>query len=224
MEEVLTRIAICIERGKINAKSPYPPDMKGQDGADELTGQALASGVAANDILTKALMPAMNRVGEKFRQRLIFVPDLLVAAKAMNAAMVHLKPYFKTAEVQHKGTFIVGTVLGDLHDIGKKLVAMVVEGAGWDVVDLGTDVPAERFLKALDEHPGSHVGLSALLTTTMANMEAIVKRIKSAHPETRIIVGGAPLSRAYAEKIGADAYSPDPQGAVDFLNAAPASR
>lgn len=218
MDTLLEQIANCVERGKINAKSPFPPDMKGQDGADELARKALDSGISPQDVLSKGLMVGMMRIGEKFRDKRIFVPDVLIAAKAMSAAMEHLKPHFKSAAVRHKGIMVMGTVVGDLHDIGKKLVGMVVGGAGWEVVDLGTDVSPEKFIKAIEEHPNCVVGLSSLLTTTMMNMERTVRQIKAAYPETKIIVGGAPLTQSFADQIGADAYSPDPQGAVEFLN------
>jgi len=218
MSELLEQLAYCIERGKINAKSPYPPDLKGQDGADELARRAIESGVPPKDVLSNGLMVGMGKVGVKFRDKKIFVPDVLMAAKSMSAAMEHLKPFFKSAEVKHRGTIVLGTVQGDLHDIGKKLVAMVMEGAGWELVDLGTDVPPEKFLKAVEERPTAVVGMSALLTTTMVNMEQAVKVIKEKFPTTKIIVGGAPLTQEFADKIGADAYSPDPQGAVELLN------
>jgi methanogenic corrinoid protein MtbC1 len=217
MEQLLAEIAACIERGKMNAASPHPPDMRGMDGADECTRRALSEGIPAQRVLDEALMPGMRRIGERFRDKLIFVPDVLLAARAMSAAMKHLQPYFQSSEATHRGTFVIGTVRGDLHDIGKKLVSMIVEGAGWAVVDLGTDVSPERFAEAARTHPGCAVGLSALLTTTMAQMEAAVRAIRDAAPEAGIIVGGAPVTRAFAESIGADAYAPDPQGAVDFL-------
>jgi methanogenic corrinoid protein MtbC1 len=141
-----------------------------------------------------------------------------MAAKAMNAAMKHLKPYFQSGEMRRRGTFIIGTVAGDLHDIGKNLVAMIIEGGGWEVVDLGVDVSADAFLGSIERYPGCAVGLSALLTTTMVNMKDIVHTIKSRHPDTTVIVGGAPITKGFAQVIGADAYSPDPQGAVDYLN------
>ncbi len=220
MADLLEQIAICIERGKVNATSPYPPDMKGQDGAGELVKKALDEGVAPDDILAKGLIIGMGRVGQKFSENKVFVPDLLMAAKAMSAGMAHLKPFFESGQAHHRGTFIVGTVQGDLHDIGKNLVAMVVEGGGWKVVDLGVDVSPEKFLNAVKENPGAVVGLSALLTTTMINMEKIVKTVKEQVPGTKVIVGGAPLTAEFAKKIGADSYSPDPQGALNFLNAA----
>ncbi len=218
MNDLLETLKMCVERGKVNAKSPHPPDMKGKDGADELARQALDAGIGPQDILSKGLIVGMQRVGERFRNKEIFVPDVLMSAKAMSAAMEHLRPYFSSDALRHKGTVVMGTVAGDLHDIGKKLVAMIVEGAGWEIVDLGVDVPAEKFLKAVEQHPGCAVGLSALLTTTMVNMESVIKQIKTSFPATKVIVGGAPLTKEFADKIGADAYSPDPQGAVEFLN------
>jgi methanogenic corrinoid protein MtbC1 len=217
MNELLQTLATCIERGKINAQSPYPPDMKGMDGADELTRMALESGIEPQSILNDGLMAGMNRVGERFRDRLIFVPDVLLAARAMSAAMEHLKPFFSSNELRHRGTFIICTVMGDLHDIGKKLVGMVAEGAGYEIVDLGTDVQPSKIIQALEEHPDAVVGLSALLTTTMINMGRTIAEVRAVHPGARFIVGGAPLTQQYADSIGADAYSPDPTGAVRFL-------
>jgi len=218
MSSLLERIAHCVEFGKINQASPYPPDMKGQEGADELTRKALEEGISAQEILTKGLVVGMERVGVKFRENKVFVPQVLLSAKAMSTAMAHLKPYFSSGEIKRKGKFIIGTVEGDLHDIGKNLVAMMVEGNGFEVIDLGTDVKAEKFVETLRQNPGSFVGLSALLTTTMVNMEKIVKAIKEVDNKTIVLVGGAPVNNEFAHKIGADFYSPDPQGAIEFLN------
>lgn len=218
-EELLQQLAVCVERGKVNQASPYPPDMKGQDGADELTKKALDAGVSPGEVLEKALIVGMGNIGKKFSANQVFVPDVLMAAKAMTAAMAHLKPFLDSGEVKTKGTFVIGTVQGDLHDIGKNLVCMVMEGGGWKVVDLGVDVSPEKFLAAVQANPGAAVGLSALLTTTMVNMEKTVQLVKGEVPGTTIVVGGAPLTQEFANKIGADAYSPDPQGALDYLNA-----
>ena len=217
MNEILLRLAHCVEFGKINRTSPYPPDMKDKDGADELAKQALDEGIKPDEILENALIPAMANVGNKFTKKEIYVPQMLMAAKAMNSAMHHLKPFFQSGETKRKGKFIIGTVSGDLHDIGKNLVAMMIEGGGWEVIDLGVDVSSEKFLKALDENPDAIVGLSALLTTTMENMKKIVTAIKEKHTSARILVGGAPVTMDYCRKIGADFYSPDPQGAVNYL-------
>jgi methanogenic corrinoid protein MtbC1 len=215
----LEQIAICVERGKINKASPFPSDLKGQDGADELTAQALREGVNPQELLTRGLIVGMQRIGEKFRDNKVFVPEVLLAAKAMQTAMKHLRPFFLSGAVKRKGKFVIGTVSGDLHDIGKNLVAMMVEGSGWEVIDLGIDVTTEKFLGAVEQHAGCALGLSALLTTTMVNMEKIVKAVKDKHPSVKVLVGGAPLSSEFAKSIGADCYSPDPQGAVDYLNA-----
>lgn len=218
MDPILEKLGEVVEFGKVDRNSPYPPNLKGQDGADELAKEALDSGVSPTAVLTEALVPAMDRVGKKFSENKIFVPQMLMSAKAMGAAMNHLKPFFQSGAVKTKGTFIIGTVKGDLHDIGKNLVAMMVEGGGWSIVDLGVDVNEDTFNQSLAENPGAIVGLSALLTTTMANMEEIVQKIKEQHPGTKVIVGGAPLNDDFRAKIGADFYSPDPRGAVEYLN------
>ncbi len=219
MSELLGKISICVEAGKINKTSPFPPSMKDQDGADELTKQALDEGVAPDDILSQGLVPGMENIGVKFRENKVFVPEVLMAAKAMSAAMGHLRPFFQSGEVKRKGTMVIATVQGDLHDIGKNLVAMMVEGAGWEVIDLGVDAGPEKYLEEIEKNPSCTVGISALLTTTMVNMENIVKKIKEKYPDIKILIGGAPLTQQFCDKINADFYSPDPQGAVEYLNA-----
>jgi len=217
MDDILKKIALCVEFGKINKASPYPPNMKDQEGADELARQALEQGIKPDQILEGALIPAMAVVGGKFSRKEIYVPQMLMSAKAMNSAMAHLKPFFQSGETKRKGKFIIGTVSGDLHDIGKNLVAMMIEGGGWEVIDLGVDVGTEKFLKAIDDNPGAVIGLSALLTTTMENMKKTVEAIREKHSGSKILVGGAPVTMEYCLKIGADFYSPDPQGAVNYL-------
>jgi len=218
-KELLYQISVCVERGKVNKSAPFPPDMKEQDGADELTRQALDIGILADQILSDGLVPGMERIGIKFRENKVFVPEVLMAAKAMTAGMNHLRPYFQSGEVKRRGVFIIGTVMGDLHDIGKNLLGMMVEGAGWEVIDLGVDVPSSKFISALEEYPNAFIGLSCLLTTTMLNMGKIVEDIQATKPDTKILIGGAPVTEDYKDKIGADWYSPDPQGAAEFLNA-----
>lgn len=218
MNDILEQIALCVENGKINQKSPYPPSMKGQLGADELTMQALEEGVAPADVLSKGLIVGMGRIGVKFRENKVFVPQVLMSAKAMSGAMAHLKKYFMDGSVKRKGKLIIGTVEGDLHDIGKNLVSMIAEGNGYEVIDLGVDVPAEKFIEAIKVNPGAFVGMSALLTTTMANMEKINKQIKSEFPEVITCVGGAPLNNEFAQKIGADYYTDEPQALVEILD------
>ena len=216
--EILEQIAHCVEFGKINNASPYPPDMKGQDGADEYVKKALDEGVEPNAVLQEGLVVGMAAIGVKFRENKVFVPQVLMSAKSMSAGMEHLRPFFNSGEVERKGKLIIGTVEGDLHDIGKNLVAMMMEGNGYEVIDLGTDVKAEAFLEAAQNNPGSIVGLSALLTTTMTNMENIVKVLKENNSEQQVFVGGAPVSQDFCDKINADFYSPDPQGVIEQAN------
>ncbi|MDO9580233.1 MAG: corrinoid protein [Bacteroidales bacterium] len=217
MKVLLEKLLEAVEFGKVDKKCPYPPQFKDQDGAYELAKLALEEDISPDEILENALVPAMANVGDKFSRKEIYVPQMLMSAKAMSSAMVHLKPFFQSGETKRKGKFIVGTVSGDLHDIGKNLVAMMIEGGGWEVIDLGVDVGTEKFLRVLDENPGAVIGLSALLTTTMENMKKTVTAIKEKHSDSKILIGGAPVTQEYCKKIGADFYSPDPQGAVNYL-------
>ena len=218
MDELIEKLLEAVEFGKVDLKSPYPPQLRGQDGSYELTQKAIENGIDPQLILESALIPAMERVGKKFSENKIFVPQMLMSAKAMGASMVQLKPFFASGSIKTKGTFIIGTVKGDLHDIGKNLVAMMVEGGGWSIIDLGVDVNADRFVEALENNPGAVVGLSALLTTTMVNMGEIVTRIKAQNVDTKVLIGGAPVNDEFCRKIGADFYAPDPQKAVEYLN------
>ena len=217
MSNLINQISECVENGKVNITSPYPPQMKGQPGADELTCQALEEGVTPSDILNRALVSAMNRVGQKYTENKIFVPQMLLSAKAMSASMAHLKPFFQSGAVKRKGVVIMGTVMGDLHDIGKNLCCMMVEGAGWEVIDLGVDVKPERFLSALDQHPNAIVGISALLTTTMMNMGNIITTIRQKYPDTKVAVGGAPVNNHFAQTVEANGYAKDPQELIMWL-------
>lgn len=216
--EILHQLSICIERGKVDLQSPHPPDMKGMKGATDLTKEALESNISAKLLLEEALLAGMKRVGQKFRDGKIFIPEVLIAAKAMNASMELLKPYFLSGDVSYKGKIVLGTVAGDLHDIGKNILKMVLEGGGWQVIDLGINVSAEKFVNEIRLNDAKIVGLSALLTTTMQNMEMIVKQIKDTFNDVIVIIGGAPVTSEFAEKINADKYFPDPQGMLDFIN------
>ncbi len=217
MKDILEKIALCIELGKINENSPYPPEMKGQPGADEWTALALQEGISPDEILQHGFIEGMERVGRKFSEHKIFVPQMLMSAKSMSTAMQHLKPFFQSGETRRKGVFIIGTVAGDLHEIGKNLAAMMIAGGGWEVIDLGKDVTAEKFIETVRQYPGSVVGLSALLTTTMINMEETVKELRNEFPDLKILVGGAPVNDEFCRKIGADFYAADPQQAVQYL-------
>ncbi|MDA3821576.1 MAG: corrinoid protein [Bacteroidales bacterium] len=217
-DEILKKLSICVEKGKADKATPTPPDMKDMDGAQELTKILLDMGVAPDEILNVGLITGMKRIGDLYGEGKAFVPHLLLAARAMNSSLLLLKPYFEEGSIERKGTFIIGTVQGDLHDIGKNLVKAIVEGSGWEVVDLGTDVSSETFIKAIEEHPNAAVGLSALITTTMVNMEKIVADIKGIYPKNKILIGGAPVTQDYCDKIGADFFSLYPQQAAEYLN------
>ncbi len=217
MSDLVESIATCVAKGKISRSFWYPPEMKDQDGADEIAAEALKNG-AQPDILLKGCMLGMERVGKEFGEGTAFVTNLIVSAEAMNAVMKHIRPFLESGELKRKGTFVIGTVTGDMHDIGKNLVSMIIRGGGFEVIDLGVDVPTAKFLDAITQHPGCFVGLSALLTTTKPNMEKSVKAIRESHPATKILVGGAPITQDFCNHIGADFYSPNPQDAVAFLN------
>lgn len=178
--------------------------------------RALDEGTAPGDIVDQALVPAMAAVGEKFKNNEIFVPEMLVAARAMKEAMLLLEPRLVAAGITPKFTALIGTVQGDLHDIGKNLVGVMLKGANFKVVDLGTNVPAAKFVAAINDHRPQIVGLSALLTTTMPAMVETVRTIRaSGCPPVKIMIGGAPISQQFADEIGADGYAPDAGSAVD---------
>jgi len=182
----------------------------------ELVNAEIAAKTDIDEILNAGLIDAMDIVGKKFSDGSLFVPEMLMAAKAMKAGLEVLKPHLSAGAVVAKGTVIIGTVKGDLHDIGKNLVALMMEGAGFDVVDLGVDIDAEQFVKAAVEHNAGVVALSALLTTTMPTMENIVAAIKEAGIAVKTIIGGAPVTAAFADQIGADGFSEDAPGAVEL--------
>jgi 5-methyltetrahydrofolate--homocysteine methyltransferase len=176
----------------------------------------LKAGNDIDKILNEGLIGAMDEVGKRYSSGEFFVPEMLQAAQAMKAGLEVLKPHLSSESATSKGSIVIGTVKGDLHDIGKNLVAMMMEGAGFDVVDLGTDIDAEKFVKAAIEHNAGVVALSALLTTTMPSMEATIVAVKEAGVAAKIIIGGAPVTEAYADQIGADGYSEDAPGAVEL--------
>jgi 5-methyltetrahydrofolate--homocysteine methyltransferase len=182
----------------------------------ELTGRALDEKHPAETILKDALISGMEKVGELFEQGEYFVPELLLSARAMQGAMGVLRPHLAASDYQPMGKVVMGTVQGDLHDIGKKLVAMMLEGSGFEVIDLGTDVPPERFVEVAEESGAQLVGLSALLTTTLPAMEATVGALREAELPTqvKVMVGGAPVTSTFCRDIGADGFAPDAHSAV----------
>lgn len=183
-----------------------------------LVQEALSKNHLAEEVLKKGLVVGMGIVSERFKNNECFIPEVLVSARAMNAGLDILNPLLTAAKIKARGKVVIGTVKGDLHDIGKNIVAMMLKGAGFEVIDLGADVPKEKFIEAVQTNKVNLVGMSALLTTTMIYMKEVIEALKSAglKNSVKVIVGGAPLTEDYALKIEADGYSPDAASAVDL--------
>ena len=191
------------------------------DQVSKFVKQALEENITPKKILEEGLIKGMSVIGVKFKNNEVYVPEVLIAARAMNAGMDVLKPKLTETGVKNIGKIVIGTVSGDLHDIGKNLVRMMLEGAGFEVIDLGTDVTANQFVDAIKEHQPNILCMSALLTTTMVNMAEVIKSIESAglREKVKVMIGGAPITQNYAEQITADGYSPDAATAVDDAKA-----
>ncbi len=177
---------------------------------------AMDAGIPVSEILNRGMIEAMAEVGHLFEEGECFVPEMLISARAMQAGLTLLQPHLKNAEVSSAGRVVVGTVKGDLHDIGKNLVAMMLEGAGFEIIDLGTDVPAEKFVEAVRDHGAQIVAMSALLTTTMPSIDNTIKALNAAglRDKVKVMIGGAPVTQNYADQIGADGFAPDASRAV----------
>lgn len=188
------------------------------DAVKELVNKAVSDGISAEDILNNGLVVGMNVVGVKFKNNEFFIPEVLVSARAMTAGLDILDPLLAEANVKPRGKVVIGTVKGDLHDIGKNIVGMMLQGAGYEIVDLGADVPKEKFIESAEKEGAQMVGMSALLTTTMIYMQEIIQGLREAglRDKVKVIIGGAPVTQAYADKIGADGYAPDAASAVDL--------
>jgi len=198
----LTAMSDALQKGKANEVKEY-------------VTKALAEGLGAKRILEEGLISGMSVVGARFKRNEIYIPEVLIAARAMQAGMSILEPELVKIGVKMIGKVAIGTVKGDLHDIGKNLVAMMFKGAGFEVLDLGVDVPAEKFVAAAVDHQADLVGMSALLTTTMTQMKGVVQALKGKGVGAKIMVGGAPLTQNYADEIGAQGYAADAASAVD---------
>lgn len=187
-------------------------------GAKTAVQAAIDAQIAPDVILTEGMIAAMGEVGRLFEQGEYFVPEMLVSAKSMQEGMNLLRPLLVAQGIQPIGTVIMGTVKGDLHDIGKNLVSMMLEGAGFAVIDLGTDTPPEKFIDAIQQNHARLIGMSAMLTTTMPNMRHVITALETAglRPDVRVMIGGAPVSENFARQIGADGYAPDASKAVDL--------
>ena len=187
------------------------------DKIKELTQKALNVGDMPEKILKEGLIPAMDRIGARFRENEIFIPEVLIAARAMHAGLGVLKPILAKSTTSTMTKVVIGTVKGDLHDIGKNLVGMMLEGAGFEVVDLGIDVPPEKFIQSAKEKGAKIIGMSALLTTTMMQMQTTVQKIKAEGLKVKTVIGGAPVTAEFAKQIGADGYAPDAASAVSII-------
>jgi 5-methyltetrahydrofolate--homocysteine methyltransferase len=186
-----------------------------------LTRQALEEAHGPEEVLNQGLLAGMDRVGKDFKADILFLPEVLIAAKAMHAGMDVLKPLLSEGEGTTLGTFLISTVKGDLHDIGKNLVAMMLQGAGIGVIDPGIDAPHQRFAEAIEKHQPQIVGMSALLSTTMQGMKTTIQALEEAglRDRVKVMVGGAPVTQEYAKEIGADGYTPDAVSAADLARA-----
>ena len=200
--EILNDISTLLQQGRA-------PKVK------EKVQEALDQGISAKDILEEGLLSGMSVIGEKFKNNEVYVPEVLIAARAMNAGGALLKPYLVDAGVEAKGTVVIGTVKGDLHDIGKNLVKMMMEGKGLNVVDLGVDVSAEQFVSAAKENNADIIACSALLTTTMTEMKNVVDAVKAESLDVKVMVGGAPVTQNFCDSIGANSYTADAASAAD---------
>ncbi|MFC1502333.1 corrinoid protein [bacterium] len=188
-------------------------------GVGDLTKKALDQNIAPDIILNQALVPGMDQVGVKFKNNEVFIPEVLIAARAMKAGMELIKPLLAASNIQSRGKVIIGTVKGDLHDIGKNIVSMLLEGAGFEVVNMGADVGVEQIIELINKESPDILGLSALLTTTMVYMQEVIEALNKANirDKVKVIIGGAPITQAYADEIHADGYAPDAATSVDLV-------
>jgi 5-methyltetrahydrofolate--homocysteine methyltransferase len=219
-DEFIKAIAFNVVQGRVEAEDEgFDDGLEGQPGVTELVSEALENGVEPKELVVEALTKSMEEVGEKFERNEYLIPDMLASAECVGVAMDILSPHLVKAGVKSKGKLIIATVAGDLHDIGKNIVAIMLKGAGYQVIDLGTDVSAERIIAAVKENEAPFIGLSALLTTTMRVMGEVVKKLRQEglRDSVKVLIGGAPTSAAFAREIGADAYCKDAFDAIDVL-------
>jgi len=204
--EILREIAAHVENGRNNE-------------VRVLVGKCMEEGIGVSDILNLGLVAGMNSIGIRFRNNEVFVPEVLMAARAMKSGLEMIKPILLKEKVPSKGTIIIGTVLGDLHDIGKNIVCYMLQGAGFDVIDIGIDVPKEKFIEAARNHGAQIIALSSLLSTTMSYMKEVMEAVRASEiaGTVKVIVGGAPVTQAFADEIGAHGYASDASGAAEIV-------
>jgi corrinoid protein of di/trimethylamine methyltransferase len=221
MKEILAEIKKNIVEGRLDSEDEgFDGDMVGQPGVKELVSQALEENVSPHDILTQCLNKGMEEVGRLYESNEYLLPDMMAAAECVSEAINMLEPHMVKEDVRNMERFVLATVEGDLHDIGKNIVATLLRGSGFQVHDLGTGVPADKIVAAVEETNAQYVGLSALLTTTMEHMPEVIRKLKEKglRDKVKVFIGGAPLSVEFAEKIGADFYCEDAFEAIEKLN------
>ena len=223
MSEILEKIKENVVAGRLDSQDEgFDGTMEGQPGVTELVRQALEEGLNPKNILMKGLNPGMEEVGRYYEQGEYLIPDMLAAAECVGEAMTILEPHLAGENIQRRGKFLIATVEGDLHDIGKNIVATMLKGSGFEVRDLGAGVSSEKIIDAVKEFGANYLGLSALLTTTMVHMQEVVDLLKKENlrKDIQVLIGGAPTSVAFAQKIGADFYCTDAFDALDKLKKA----
>lgn len=219
-QELLEKIAFNVVQGRVEAEDEgFDPGLEGEPAVTELVEQALEKGIDPKEVVLASLTESMEEVGRKFESNEYLIPDMLASAECVGVAMDILGPQLMKAGVESKGKFVIATVSGDLHDIGKNIVAIMLKGAGYKVIDLGTDVSAERIVATAKENQAPYIGLSALLTTTMRVMGDVVNKLneEGLRDKVKVLIGGAPVSDQFAKEIGADAYCRDAFHAIDKL-------
>ena len=219
-EHLVEKIAFNVIQGRIEAEDEgFDEGFEGQPGVTELVTMALEAGIDPKVIVVEGLTKAMEEAGEKFEREEYLIPDMLASAECVGVAMDILGPHLGAAGVESKGKFVISTVAGDLHDIGKNIVAIMLKGAGYEVIDLGTGVPAATIVETVKEHQAPFVGLSALLTTTMRVMAEVIEELKKAglRDKVKVLIGGAPTSDVFAKEVGADSYCKDAFQAIEAL-------
>ena len=221
-KEILERIAFNVIQGRVEAEDEgFDEGLDGQAAVTELVEEALTQGIDPKSTVIEGLTKAMEVVGEKFEKEEYLIPDMLASAECVGAAMDILSPHLVQAGVESRGKFVIATVAGDLHDIGKNIVAIMLKGAGYEVIDLGNDVPTDRIAETVREHKAPFLGLSALLTTTMRVMGEVIASLEQQglRDKVTVLIGGAPTSQEFADEIGADVYCKDAFQAIDALKA-----
>jgi 5-methyltetrahydrofolate--homocysteine methyltransferase len=219
-QKLIEKIALNIVQGRVEAEDEgFDEGLEGQPAVTELVNEALKSGIDPKTIVIDGLTHAMEIVGKKFEREEYLIPDMLASAECVGVAMDIMSPHLLKAGVESKGKFVIATVAGDLHDIGKNIVSIMIKGAGYEVVDLGADVPTPAIVEAVKENKAPYLGLSALLTTTMRVMQEVIEKLKEEglRDNVKVLIGGAPTSKAFADQIGADAHCRDAFEAIEVM-------